>query len=64
MLHGRLTLPKRTEWLSMLDRVNAGAAYSKPEWLACNSSNPQLHAYPCSVRPEPPRRHNAPAPTD
>ncbi|KAL1495641.1 hypothetical protein AB1Y20_016508 [Prymnesium parvum] len=49
MLHGRLTVPKRAEWLQMLDRVNAGEANRKHEWVLCNSSNPQLHAYPCSM---------------
>ncbi|KAL3918872.1 MAG: hypothetical protein SGPRY_005840 [Prymnesium sp.] len=33
MLHGRLSLPKRSEWLQMLDRVNSGASQIKSEWL-------------------------------
>jgi len=41
------TLPTPSEWDGLLKR--AGLSAPANEWVACNSSQPQLHAYPCSL---------------
>ena len=46
-LHGHTELPTRDEWMSMLE--HSGFPDAPDEWLACNSSHVELHAYPCSL---------------
>ena len=38
---------ERAEWSAMLETV--GVDKWPQEWQACSSSNPALHAYPCSL---------------
>jgi thiol-disulfide isomerase/thioredoxin len=46
-LHGRHDLPSRAEWLTMLE--HSGFPDAADVWVGCNSSHPELHAYPCSL---------------
>ena len=46
-LHGEVHLPTSEEWRAML--VKANVEFWPSEWHACNSSHPELHAYPCSL---------------
>ena len=46
-LHGRTDLPNHDEWMTMLE--HSGLPDAPDEWQGCNSSRPDLHAYPCSL---------------
>ena len=48
-LHARTDLPSNQEWMEMLNHAGFPEGTAGSGWVGCNSSRPELHAYPCSL---------------